>query len=166
MQDINIEAMEQMSQFNEELARAGWLEKEREVLLVRLLLCFFAEDTGVFTGTSLFSYLDTTKYGPKRLSRRLDLLFRALAGKEMRTSPEADLKAAEMDTEDMEADPKAAEMDTEDVEADPETMEDVKEAARFPEISRAVFCEEMPDRSLDMFFWLMFDQCQPICWGN
>ncbi|MDD6213033.1 MAG: methylase [Clostridiales bacterium] len=154
MQDINLEAMEQMSQFNEELARAGWLEKEREVLLVRLLLCFFAEDTGAFTGTSLFSYLDTTKYGPKRLSRRLDLLFRALAGNEieMRISPEADLKAAEIDTE--------------DVEVDPETMEDVQEAARFPEISRAVFYEEMPDRSLDMFFWLMFAQCQPISWGK
>lgn len=45
---VNIEAAERMGKLHDALKAAGYAGHELEVLLVRLLFCLFAEDTGIF----------------------------------------------------------------------------------------------------------------------
>ena len=57
MMEINLSAMEQMNTLHELLKSYGYTDKEREIFLVRLLLCYFSEDTGEwlnYTGSVRF----------------------------------------------------------------------------------------------------------------
>lgn len=74
------EAMARMSQLNHQLTACGYTEREREELLVRLLLCFFAGDTGVFSEGAFFAYLSQGRVDGSDLAARLNRLFLVLAG--------------------------------------------------------------------------------------
>lgn len=60
---VNIEAAERMGKLHDALKAAGYAGHELEVLLVRLLFCLFAEDTGIFE-TATFHDLIAQRTAP------------------------------------------------------------------------------------------------------
>lgn len=55
---VNIRAAERMGRLHDALKAAGYEGHPLEVLLVRLLFCMFADDTGIFTAQSFRSYIE------------------------------------------------------------------------------------------------------------
>ena len=82
--EINQSAMEEMTRLHESLLANGWQAHEREVLLVRLLFCLFADDTEIFPEGSFFRYVLASREDGRDLAERLNALFLALD-----TAPEA-----------------------------------------------------------------------------
>lgn len=78
--EINLSAMEQMNTLHELLKSYGYTDKEREILLVRLLLCYFSEDTGVFSRCSYYDWLESPQPEAEEPAERFRMLFTALAG--------------------------------------------------------------------------------------
>ena len=76
------EAMDIMNRLNEHLTALGWQDGQRELLLVRLLLCFFSEQTDVFRPASFFGYLEDERTKKLPPSERLAVFFAALGGKQ------------------------------------------------------------------------------------
>ena len=133
-QDINIRAMDQMAQLNDQLMQIGYTDKERETILVRLLLCMFADDTEVIDRGSFFAFIDKcTDYGTAGMEP-LNRLFRVLGGRE--AAPE-------------------------DIEFEERRY---PELAHFPAISTVIFDEQIPDRGLNAFFWLLLQNSRDIPW--
>ena len=86
--DVNIAAMEQMNTLHDLLKSYGYTDKEREVFLVRLLLCYFAEDTGVFSGCSWYDYLTMPLPGDPEPAVRFAMLRSVLSGEAGQKIPE------------------------------------------------------------------------------
>lgn len=55
---VNIEASERMGKLHDMLKDSGYTGHELELLLVRLLFCLFADDTGIFEKGILYEYLE------------------------------------------------------------------------------------------------------------
>ena len=54
---VNIKAAEQMGRLHDELLESGYRGHELEVLLMRLLFCMFADDTGIFDKNIFTDYI-------------------------------------------------------------------------------------------------------------
>lgn len=76
---VNVEASERMGKLHDMLRDAGYTGHELEVLLVRLLFCLFADDTGIFEKGSMLYYLEQkTNEDGSDLGLHLAILFQTL----------------------------------------------------------------------------------------
>ena len=76
---VNIHAAEQMGRLHDLLKASGYTGHDLEVLLVRLVFCLFADDTGIFTKQSFRDWLETrTVDDGSDLGPNLALLFQVL----------------------------------------------------------------------------------------
>ncbi len=76
---VNIRAAETMGRLHDQLKAAGFTGHPLEVLLVRLLFCLFADDTGIFEQQSFREWLETrTAEDGSDLGPRLAELFQVL----------------------------------------------------------------------------------------
>ncbi len=77
---VNIQAAERMGQLHDLLKASGYTGHALEVLLVRLLFCLFAEDTGIFQPASAFRMWLEERTAPdgSDLGPQLALLFQVL----------------------------------------------------------------------------------------
>ena len=77
---VNIKAAERMGRLHDALKAAGYEGHPLEVLLVRLLFCLFAEDTGIFQPASAFRAWVEERTAPdgSDLGAQLALLFQVL----------------------------------------------------------------------------------------
>ena len=75
---VNIKAAERMGKLHDALKAAGYEGHPLEVLLVRLLFCLFAEDTGIFQPASAFRAWIEERTAPdgSDLGAQLTLLLR------------------------------------------------------------------------------------------
>ncbi len=93
---VNIKAAERMGKLHDALKASGYTEHPLEVLLVRLLFCLFADDTGIFQPAAAFrSYIEerTTKDGSD-LGPLLARLFQVLNTDESKRSKALDEQLA------------------------------------------------------------------------
>lgn len=75
----NQKAYDQMCQIHDELERNGLTDTDLERLLVRILFCFFAEDTGIFDPMAFQSFLrNHSREDGSDLGARLNELFEVL----------------------------------------------------------------------------------------
>ncbi len=75
---VNIKAAERMGRLHDGLKASGYTGHDLEVLLVRLLFCLFADDTGIFQPAGSFKdQLDDLK-DPATIGRNLNELFELL----------------------------------------------------------------------------------------
>jgi hypothetical protein len=76
---VNIDAAEQMGRLHDLLKASGYGGHDLEVLLVRLVFCLFADDTGIFPKQAFRDWLDTrTAEDGSDLGPQLALLFQVL----------------------------------------------------------------------------------------
>ncbi len=76
---VNINAAEKMGKLHDALKEAGYEGHQLELLLVRLLFCLFAEDTGIFTKNQLQEYVEQrTASDGADLGMHLNTLFETL----------------------------------------------------------------------------------------
>ena len=76
---VNIRAAERMGRLHDLLKASGYAGHDLEVLLVRLVFCMFADDTGIFTKQSFRDWLETrTAEDGADLGPQLALLFQVL----------------------------------------------------------------------------------------
>ncbi len=93
---VNIKAAERMGKLHDALKASGYTDHPLEVLLVRLLFCLFADDTGIFQPAAAFrSYIEerTTKDGSD-LGPLLARLFQVLNTDEAKRSKALDEQLA------------------------------------------------------------------------
>jgi hypothetical protein len=76
--DVNVRAAEKMAWLHDNLKKYGYDGHELEVYLVRLLICFFAEHTGMFPIRYLYKYLERSKPDGSDLSFLIEKLFSIL----------------------------------------------------------------------------------------
>lgn len=55
---VNIEASEPMSNLHKELEESGYKGHDLEQLLVRIMFCLFADDTGIFQPDAFLRYIE------------------------------------------------------------------------------------------------------------
>mgnify|MGYP001048854251 CR=1 FL=1 len=89
---VNIQAAERMGRLHDALKAAGYDGHALEVLLVRLLFCLFADDTGIFQpAQALRSYIDErTREDGSDLGPLLAQLFQVLNTPDAKRSPALD----------------------------------------------------------------------------
>ncbi|OGA18410.1 MAG: methylase [Betaproteobacteria bacterium RIFCSPLOWO2_02_FULL_66_14] len=76
---VNIRAAEQMGRLHDLLKDTGYSGHDLEVLLVRLVFCLFADDTGIFSKQSFRDWIETrTAEDGTDLGPQLALLFQVL----------------------------------------------------------------------------------------
>ncbi len=76
---VNIKAAEQMGRLHDQLKASGYTGHDLEVLLVRLVFCMFADDTGIFNKQSFRDWLEArTAEDGSDLGQNLALLFQVL----------------------------------------------------------------------------------------
>jgi hypothetical protein len=76
---VNIKAAERMGRLHDLLKASGYAGHDLEVLLVRLVFCMFADDTGIFTKQSFRDWLEArTAEDGADLGQNLALLFQVL----------------------------------------------------------------------------------------
>ncbi len=77
---VNIKAAERMGKLHDALKATGYAGHPLEVLLVRLLFCLFAEDTGIFQPASAFRAWIEERTAPdgNDLGQQLTMLFQVL----------------------------------------------------------------------------------------
>ena len=76
---VNIKAAEQMGRLHDLLKASGYAGHDLEVLLVRLVFCMFADDTGIFSKQSFRDWLEArTAEDGSDLGQNLALLFQVL----------------------------------------------------------------------------------------
>ena len=76
---VNIKAAEKMGRLHDLLKASGYSGHDLEVLLVRLVFCMFADDTGIFTKQSFRDWLEArTAEDGSDLGQNLALLFQVL----------------------------------------------------------------------------------------
>ena len=93
---VNIKAAERMGRLHDALKASGYTEHPLEVLLVRLLFCLFADDTGIFQPAQSFrTFIEerTAKDGTN-LGSRLGQLFQILNTDEAKRSKALDEQVA------------------------------------------------------------------------
>ncbi len=93
---VNIKAAERMGKLHDALKASGYVGHPLEVLLVRLLFCLFAEDTGIFQPASLFRAWieERTEADGSDLGAQLALLFQVLNTPEDKRSKNLDEQIA------------------------------------------------------------------------
>lgn len=75
----NIKAAEKMGKLHDELLESGYRGHELEVLLMRLLFCMFADDTGIFDRNIFVDYIrDKTNEDGSDLGAHLTLIFQTV----------------------------------------------------------------------------------------
>lgn len=89
---VNIKAAERMGRLHDALKASGYSGHALEVLLVRLLFCLFADDTGIFQPAQSFRDFVEERTAPdgSDLGPRLGQLFQALNTHESQRSPNID----------------------------------------------------------------------------
>jgi N-6 DNA Methylase len=75
---VNIKAAERMGRLHDGLKASGYTGHDLEVLLVRLLFCLFADDTGIFQPAGSFKDLLDDLTDPATVGRNLNELFEIL----------------------------------------------------------------------------------------
>ncbi|MCG3150775.1 MAG: hypothetical protein GEEBNDBF_00036 [bacterium] len=77
---VNLQAAESMGLLHDQLKASGYIGHDLEVLLVRLLFCLFADDTGIFNPQGIFmDYLESkTAIDGSDLGPKLHALFEVL----------------------------------------------------------------------------------------
>ena len=77
---VNIQASERVGQLHDALADAGYIGHDLEQFLVRIVFCFFADDTGIFEPRDIFLDLleNRTREDASDLGGLLSLLFQVL----------------------------------------------------------------------------------------
>jgi type II restriction/modification system DNA methylase subunit YeeA len=75
---VNITASELMSALHQQLENNRYTGKDLERLLVRIMFCLFAEDTGIFEPFSFLEMVEQTKPDGTDLGSRLSYLFEIL----------------------------------------------------------------------------------------
>jgi len=73
--EVNIKAADKMAKLHTGLKAFGYEGHNMEVYLVRLLFCMFADDTGIFTRSSFYNYIEESKADGSDLSFRIFNLF-------------------------------------------------------------------------------------------
>ena len=76
---VNLDAAERIGKLHDQLIANGYTGKNLEVLMVRLLFCFFAEDTGIFNKDDFLYYIENNSQpNGKNLEGALASLFNTL----------------------------------------------------------------------------------------
>ena len=76
---VNIKAAEQMGKLHDELLESGYRGHKLEVLLMRLLFCMFADDTGIFDKNIFTDYIrDKTSADGSDIGGHLTSIFQAM----------------------------------------------------------------------------------------
>lgn len=76
---VNIKAAEQMGKLHDELLESGYRGQKLEVLLMRLLFCMFADDTGIFDKNIFTDYIrDKTNADGSDLGGHLTSIFQTV----------------------------------------------------------------------------------------
>jgi hypothetical protein len=75
---VNIKAAERMGRLHDGLKASGYTGHDLEVLLVRLLFCLFADDTGIFQPAGSFKDLLDDLKDPATIGRNINELFEIL----------------------------------------------------------------------------------------
>ena len=93
---VNIRAAEHMGRLHDALKASGYTAHPLEVLLVRLLFCLFADDTGIFQPAQAFRTFieERTAVDGSDLGARLGQLFQTLNTPEVRRSKALDEQVA------------------------------------------------------------------------
>ena len=93
---VNIKAAERMGRLHDALKASGYTEHPLEVLLVRLLFCLFADDTGIFQPAQSFRTFIEERTSPdgSDLGSRLGQLFQILNTPEDKRSKALDEQVA------------------------------------------------------------------------
>ncbi|QDL38361.1 class I SAM-dependent DNA methyltransferase [Rhodoferax sediminis] len=93
---VNIKAAERMGRLHDALKSSGYTGHPLEVLLVRLLFCLFADDTGIFQPAQAFRTFIEERTSPdgSDLGARLAQLFQALNQPEVNRSKALDEQVA------------------------------------------------------------------------
>jgi hypothetical protein len=93
---VNIAASEQMGNIHDALEQSGYVGRDLERLLVRLLFCLFADDTGVFEPIGVFADLleQRTKEDGSDLGAWLTQLFEVLNEPEEKRQKNLDIDLA------------------------------------------------------------------------
>ncbi len=93
---VNIKAAERMGRLHDALKASGYTGHPLEVLLVRVLFCLFADDTGIFQPAQSFRTFieERTAADGSDLGARLAQLFQALNTGEPQRSPALDAQIA------------------------------------------------------------------------
>ncbi len=93
---VNIKAAERMGRLHDTLKASGYQGHDLEVLLVRLLFCLFADDTGIFQPAQIFQEFvrEHTQTGGTDLGPRLAQLFQVLNTPEAQRSAKLDASLA------------------------------------------------------------------------
>jgi len=93
---VNIKAAERMGRLHDALKASGYTEHPLEVLLVRLLFCLFADDTGIFQPAQSFRTFieERTSIDGSDLGPRLAQLFQVLNTDELKRSNALDEQVA------------------------------------------------------------------------
>lgn len=76
--EVNTDASYKMAKLHDKLKENGYIGKNLEVYLVRLLFCLFAEDTGIFQSGCFEEYILKSKNDGSDLSARMMALFSTL----------------------------------------------------------------------------------------
>ena len=76
-EELNIEAAELMGELHDSLKEAGYIGHELELLLIRLLFCVYAEDTGIFNTYQFADYINNED-DPITVGPKIQQLFRIL----------------------------------------------------------------------------------------
>ncbi|NLD33190.1 MAG: class I SAM-dependent DNA methyltransferase [Trichococcus flocculiformis] len=76
--EVNTDASYKMAKLHDGLKANGYVGKELEIYLVRLLFCLFAEDTGIFEKNTFENYILASKEDGSDLSGRMMELFSIL----------------------------------------------------------------------------------------
>ncbi|MDR1049503.1 MAG: N-6 DNA methylase [Deltaproteobacteria bacterium] len=76
--EVNVKAAEKMAALHNALEDQGYEGHDLEVYLVRLLFCFFADNTNLFAKHDFLNYVNDSKPDGSDLASRLALLFDAL----------------------------------------------------------------------------------------
>ena len=93
---VNIKAAERMGRLHDALKASGYTEHPLELLLVRLLFCLFADDTGIFQPAQSFRTFreERTSKDGSDLGSRLGQLFQVLNTDEAKRSKALDEQVA------------------------------------------------------------------------
>lgn len=93
---VNIKAAERMGRLHDALKASGYTGHPLELLLVRLLFCLFADDTGIFQPAQVFRTFveERTSADGSDLGSRLAQLFQTLNTEESRRSKALDEQVA------------------------------------------------------------------------
>ncbi|MCX5921166.1 MAG: N-6 DNA methylase [Candidatus Melainabacteria bacterium] len=76
---VNLDAAERIGKLHDQLIANGYTGKNLELLMVRLLFCFFAEDTGIFNKDDFLYYIENNSQpNGKNLEGALASLFNTL----------------------------------------------------------------------------------------